>query len=102
MAAIASPAITNTGVSRMSVALLFEPGNDARRASLVSFAHFVDERHGVLQQRDLALEVFEQALLRRLAGGLRPHRRAALNDGLIDYREVLLQRRRGAGVQRVL
>jgi hypothetical protein len=63
-------------------------------ARLVALPHFVDQRHGVLQQRDLGLEALEQALLRRLAGGLRSERRAALADGLIDDREVLFEGRR--------
>ena len=67
----ARPAITNGSVSRMSVALLFESGDDARRPRLVAFAHFVDERHRVLQQPDLRLEILDQALLRRLVGRLR-------------------------------
>src|SRR5471030_3333562 len=84
-AAAARPATTNETVNRMSVALWFEVRDDARRPGLVAFAHFVDERHRVLQQRDLRLEVLDETLLRRLAGRLRAHRRAALADGLIDH-----------------
>src|SRR5438045_2108312 len=89
-AARARPAITrDDAVSRMLSALLFEARRDARRAGLVAFTHFIDQRHGVLQQADLGLEPLDQALLRRLAGRLRSHRRAALADRLVDDGEVL-------------
>src|ERR1043165_3564421 len=87
-------------VGRMSAALLLEPGDDARRSGLVALAHFVDERHRVLQQRQFGLEAVHQALARRLAGRLRAHRRAALADRLIDDREVLLQRGGGLRIER--
>src|SRR5438552_11678494 len=96
------PAITNGTVSRMSRTLLLEPGDDPRRSGLVAFSHFVDERHRVLQQRDLRLEVLDQALLRRLVRRLRSHGGAALADRLIDHGEVLAQRRRGRGIELVL
>src|SRR3954464_2498276 len=98
----AKAASSMTGVRRMSVTLLLEPGHDSRRARLVALAHFVDQRHRVLQQRDFRLEVLHQALLRRLARRLRANRGAALVDRLVDHREVLLQRRRGARIERVL
>src|SRR5437762_2191767 len=97
-----SPAITNGTLSRMSRTLLLEPGHDTRRPGLVAFSHFVDERHGVLQQPDLRLEVLHEALLRRLVRRLRSHGCAALADRLIDHREVLAERRRGRGIELVL
>jgi hypothetical protein len=86
----------------MSGALLFEAGRDTRRARFVAFAHFVDERHGVLQQPDLGLESVDQTLLRGLAGRLRAHGRAALADGLIDDGEIFLQRRGGSRIELAL
>src|SRR5919201_1518171 len=50
-----------------SVALLFESGHDAGGPRIVPFSHFVDERDGVLEERDFRLEVLEKALLRGLA-----------------------------------
>src|SRR5438093_10605309 len=101
-AATRNPAITNGTVSRISRTLLLEPGHDSRRSGLVAFSHFVDERHGVLQQPDLRLEVLHQALLRRLVRRLRSYGRAALADRLIDHREVLSERRRGRRIELVL
>src|SRR3954453_1803627 len=98
----AKAASSMTGVRRMSVTLLLEPGHDSRRARLVALAHFVDQRHRVLQQRDFRLEVLHQALLRRLVRRLRANRGAALVDRLIDHREVLLQRRRRPRIERFL
>src|SRR5579872_6731695 len=98
-AAIASPATTNVSESRMSVALCLETGDNACRPGIVAFAHFVDERHRVLQQRHLRLEVFHEALLRRVARRLRADRGATLADRLIDDVEVLLQRRRRARIE---
>src|SRR5260370_28122884 len=94
----AIPTARKESVRRMSVALLFEAGDDACRPRLVAFAHFVDERHGVLQQPELRLEVLDEARLRRFAGRLRPQRRAALDNRLVDHREVPLQRRRRARI----
>src|SRR5438552_17441151 len=101
-AATRNPAITNGTVSRISRTLLLEPGHDSRRSGLVAFSHFVDERHGVLQQPDFRLEVLHQALLRRLVRRLRSHGRAALADRLTDHRAVLAERRRARGIARVL
>ena len=80
----------------------FRPETMLRRSGVVAFAHFVDERDGVLQQRDLGLEAVEQALLRRLARRLRLQRRPALADRLIDDRQVLLQRGRRVRIERAL
>src|SRR6266536_312967 len=85
-ACIASPAMTNASVSRMSVAFVFEARDDPGRSSFIALTHFVDERHRVLQQADLRLEVFDEARLRRLARRLRPQRSAALADRLVDDR----------------
>ena len=41
---------------------LIQPRDDAGGAFLVAFAHLVDERDGVLQQRDLASQGFEQTV----------------------------------------
>src|SRR5262245_1894578 len=101
-AATRSPPITNGTVSRMSRTLLLEPRHDSCRAGLVAFPHLVDERHRILQQRDLGLEVLDQALLRRLVRCLRSHRRPALADRLIDHREVLAERRRRRRIELVL
>src|SRR5258705_13730418 len=98
----AMPTARKESVRRMSIALWFEAGDDACRPRLVAFAHFVDQRHGVLQQPDLRLEVLDEAFLRRLAGRLRLQRRAALADRLIDHGEVFLQRGRRARVERAL
>src|SRR5204863_4450205 len=77
-------------------------GDDLRRSGVVAFSHLVDERDGVLQQRDLRLEAFEQALLRRLAVRLHLQRRAAFVDRLIDDGQVLLQRRGRLRIERAL
>src|SRR6266511_2524376 len=98
----ASPTTTSESVSRMSVAFVFEARDDPGRSSVIAFAHFVDERHRVLQQADLCLEVLDEARLRRLARRLRAQRGTALADRLIDDREILLQRRRRGRIQRVL
>src|SRR5437879_4839139 len=98
----ASPTTTSDSVNRMSVAFVFEARDDPGRSSVIALAHFVDERHRVLQQADLRLEVLDEARLRRLARGLRPQRGAALADRLVDDREVLLQRGRRPRIERVL
>src|SRR5947208_1625814 len=98
----ASPRTRNGCVHRMSVALLFESGDDSRRPRFVAFAHFVDQRDSVLEQPDLRLEVLDKAFLRRRAVRLCVESRAAFANRLIDHGEVLLQRRSRPGIERAM
>src|SRR2546422_9032118 len=102
--AVMRPPASARGISRirMSFAFLLQAGDDSRRPGIVAFAHFVDERHGVLQQRDFGLEALEQTLLRRFAVGLRSERVTALVDRLIDHRKTFFQRRGRLRWQRAL
>jgi hypothetical protein len=52
---------------RKRVVIVFRSQRHARRLFLVAFSHLVDERDHFLQQRQLALQQLEQALLRHLA-----------------------------------
>src|SRR5436190_10243200 len=102
VAAVASAATTNARASRMSLSFAFEARDDAGRARVVALAHFVDERDGVFEQRELRLEALEQTLLRGRTGGLHAQRGPAFADRLIDDRQVLLHRRGGLRVERAL
>src|SRR5262249_3506561 len=94
---------TTESLLRMNLcALLFEARDEPRRACLVALPHFVDEGDRVLEQRNLGLEVFQEALLRRLAAWLCFDGRAAFADGLIDDRQVFFERRGRLRVERTL
>src|SRR2546426_10444108 len=82
--------------------LWLQARDDACRARLIAFAHFVDERNRVLQQSHLRLEAVDETLLRRLAGWLDAQRGAAFADRLIDDRQVFLQRGRRLWIERAL
>ena len=79
---------------------LLHSGHDARGPFLVALAHFVNQRHGVLQQLHFAAQGIEQTLLRHRVRGLRLQRLATLPDGLVDDLQVGLHDLGGFRIER--